>query len=234
MKVTKEIEEPKVKVDSDSTISTHPAFGQITAARWSGGKNILYGSGLRHDNSIAITISTSELVRNLHRDWYHAKKELIEVVMSESQWATFITAMNCGDGVPCTIRYVDGKRMPDLPEPKMEKDVYVDELHASLKEVVDTLDNISKMIDGLPLSKVKKDAVLELTRKCTAKLTSSVTFAVDSFKEHTNETVSKAKQEIYGFFINTINRLGIESATQPVTLGVDDAKPPEQEDANVQ
>ena len=99
----------------DATRTTHPAFAQITASRVSG-HSILYGSDFDHNHYVTISISRSELCRNLSNDWYHSREELIEVALSEAQWATFVSSMNQGSGVACTLQHFNGKMIPQLPE----------------------------------------------------------------------------------------------------------------------
>ena len=62
----------------------------------------LFGSSIKHKDTIRLEISHGELERGLNHDWYHANKCIVECEMSQSQFAEAITSMNMGDGVPVT------------------------------------------------------------------------------------------------------------------------------------
>lgn len=72
---------------------THPAFGRIKASRVSG-QTVLAGIDYPQAHYITLTISTATLNRNLSRDWWFTDREVIEVSMSETQWAQMLSAMN--------------------------------------------------------------------------------------------------------------------------------------------
>ena len=55
---------------------SHPAYGQISAHRVTGGA-VLYGSDFRHDGYVEITIKRSEMNRTLARDWPSARIGLL-------------------------------------------------------------------------------------------------------------------------------------------------------------
>ena len=100
----KEIEptvvEENVGTCHERTVYSHPAYAQIRASRVSGSTN-LYASDFNHSHFMTVTISKSEHHRHLSNDWYHEKGQLIEIAMSESQWAHFISSANVGSGSQC-------------------------------------------------------------------------------------------------------------------------------------
>src|SRR5205085_12031249 len=95
-----EIVEPTVGEDGEET---HPAWALIGASRVQSGPPgaTLFDSELRHQHYVTITLRQASRKRNLNRDWLHAESRLpiIEVAVSEAQWAQFVTSMNQGDGV---------------------------------------------------------------------------------------------------------------------------------------
>ncbi len=123
----------------------HPAFGMIGACRRSG-HSILYGSDFIHHNTVAIRICTSSLTRSLAHDWPHARKGLIEVELSEAQWATFVSSMNVGDGVQCTIKEKDGVSVPGISAPIIRKDQFMDEAKDRITRSLTELEELQSMI----------------------------------------------------------------------------------------
>src|SRR5690606_19504838 len=106
---------------------THPSYGSIHLGRVSGSAK-LFMSPFRHNGFISISISRAKRVRNLANDRLHGElRKLVEVLMSEAQFAHFITSMFDGSGTPCTIHQVTGTTMPEPPEggevEKFHKDV---------------------------------------------------------------------------------------------------------------
>src|SRR4051812_19636627 len=93
-----------------STTERHPAYGMIGASRvnWAGNGTNLFGSDFRHRNTVRIQIHGADVRRDLSHDWIHAdsRRSLVEVELSEAQWAGFVSTLNVGDGVACTIRHV--------------------------------------------------------------------------------------------------------------------------------
>ena len=133
-----EIEQPITKTVKGAsgdprTVTTHPAFAQIAASRVSG-HTALYDSDFRHNAYMTIKIRTSELHRNLHHDWHFDREEIIEVALSEVQWATFVSAPNMGSGVPCTLQRLNGKQIPQLPDPESRADQFNAEMRNHINQ----------------------------------------------------------------------------------------------------
>jgi hypothetical protein len=193
----------------DETVTTHPAYAQIVACRVSGHAS-LYGSDFEHSHYMTVSIKRSQAHRNLSRDWHFGREELIEVAMSEAQWATFISTPNVGSGIPCTLGHFDGQPVPQLPPPKAVHDTFKEELKASMERMQQDLNAISQGLDG-PLAKTK---VAELRRKLewiSQRMTDSTGFVAQQFGEHVEVVVEKAKVEISAYAMNVIQRAGIES-----------------------
>lgn len=217
--MAREIQEPVITTElgpgrMDETVSRHPAFCQIGASRVSGRTN-LYASDFGHNAFMTISIRRSELHRNLFNDWHYGKEELIEVALSEAQWATFVSAPNVGSGVPCTLQHFSGKIIPGLPDPIARSDQFSDEMKKSAAESLEALDELAEMIDALGLPKGKASQLKEQNRVARAKLASTIPFIVKQFDEHLEETVEKAKAEIHGYMINTVQRAGIAALSGP-------------------
>jgi hypothetical protein len=103
----------KVKVNADNT-ETHPAFGIISASRITSSGASLFQSEVLSNGYIAIRICTATRKRYLHTDRVWAGPEIIEVNLTYAQWAEFISTMNIGEGVPCTIASQNGRMMPGI------------------------------------------------------------------------------------------------------------------------
>ena len=84
----------------DREVLTHPAYAQVSISHVSGSSD-LYGSDFTHQNYVTLSISRSELHRDLNRDWYFEREELIEIALSEAQYATMVAAPRIIAGRNC-------------------------------------------------------------------------------------------------------------------------------------
>lgn len=215
-------EQPKVTVRPDGeTVTTHPAFAQIVAARTSGGHQTLYGSDFVHNDFICIRICASELRRSLNRDWSFGRRDIIEVRLSEAQWATFVSSPNIGSGVPCTLSVRDGQYVPTIPAPTPRSDQFTKEMKASLGEVITKLDDL---IGGAKTAAQKKE--MQLLRQ---QIVSNLPFVADQFGRHVETTMEHAKAEIHGYMVGMIQRAGLEALTNgalPLQIEQDSTQSP--------
>jgi hypothetical protein len=97
------------------TIRKHPAFGMIGAARVQSMGTWLFGSPIKHRGFIILRIQEAEEHHRLNSDWHYANKLTTEVWLSEAQWASFVSTLNIGSGVPCTISYRQTGPAEDIP-----------------------------------------------------------------------------------------------------------------------
>lgn len=194
------------------TKTTHPSFAQVYVGRVSGHQN-LYGSDFTHNGYITLTIQGSELRRSLSRDWHFASKPIIEIALSEAQWASLVSSFNIGSGVPCTLQYTreDGL-IPRLPAPKSRVDQFAGEMKEDFEEALASLDELLKAIDEgtTGMSKKKADTVREYVTTARAKLTGSAPFVAEQFGEHMENEMGRARTEIHGYATSLFVRAGIE------------------------
>lgn len=215
-------EEPKIaNVDSPmhDTVETHPAYGQIGASRVSGAA-YLYGSDFSHQHYIKIEIRRSQLHRGLSNDRPFGREELIEVSLSEAQWATFVSSLNCGMGVQCTIDHFNGKTMPGLPSPKDRHQQIKAEADERLAKAMSDLKDLDAAIKDSKLSgKAQKDLCqrIEFIRR---NLSDNIQFVADQFEEHIETVTEHAKIEIGAYITQSLARAGLNALTgqSPISL----------------
>lgn len=227
------VEQPVTVADDDrpyktgATKTTHPAFGQIVASRVSG-RAVLYGSDFIHQNYITITINTSELHRNLSNDWHFARGQVIEVALSEAQWATFVSAMNQGSGVPCTIEWLRGEGMiPGLPEPESRSEQFSEEFIKDFDKALEGVTELVAQLEAAGLSKKKTEDLIKKATSIRNIITSAAPYVVDQFSEHMEQEKEKAKVEIHGYATSLFQRAGVEALTggvAPLALPGDQPK----------
>lgn len=213
----RDIEEPVTTTKrgpggDDESVTTHPAFAQIAAYRVNGNTN-LYGSEFRHNAYMVIKVSRSELHRNLHRDWHFDRDEIIEVALSEAQWATLVSSPNVGTGVPCTLQRLNRELVPGLPDPQSRVDQFKTELREKLAKSIDHIKDAIAGIDDANLPKAKAATLKGTFNHVLMELQSNLPFVADSFDEHMENTVESAKQEVHGYMTGLLQRAGLDAIT---------------------
>ncbi len=200
---------------SDS-IETHPAYAQISAGRVSSsGKGaFLYGSDFGHNHYMTISISRSELHRGLSRDWAHPREEYIEVQLSESQWATFVSTPNSGTGAQCTLNHLMGNAIPQIPETPKRREQFENELGKHFDVALDALKTLSDRIKNLNVSQKKQDELQRIINCAEMNINGNLGFVASQFDEHMEETTEKAKMEVAAYAQNALQRVGITALAE--------------------
>lgn len=182
----------------DEIKTTHPAYAQISASHVTGGA-YLYGSDFQHQNYVCIRISRSEMHRHLSNDWPFAKEELIEVAMSESQWASFVSSMNRGMGVQCTLQHINHKQIPQIPESRSTIKDFKAEGGEAARQAIKQITEVMQEIEESKLSQKQKADLLRKLDNIKSNSRNSLRFVLEQFGEHMEATVNKAKTEISAY-----------------------------------
>lgn len=197
-----ETQEPTI----EGSYLKHPAFAQIHASRVSqgGGGKVLYGSEFLHAHYVTIRIETSRVKRAVASDHYSPDQSVVEVALSEAQWATFVSSMNHGSGTPCTLTWQAGEGyLPRLPSPRLERE----QITADVKERLDRAVEALKEVKAHCKTKAANEAADAAIREITANLP----WVMKQFDEHTEKVIEKAKIEVEAYLSNAISRAGLEA-----------------------
>lgn len=201
----------EIKIEDEAAIGgesrkklTHPAFAQISAHRVSGHAT-LYGSDFHHQNHIRVSIARSELTRGLSTDWPHTGRELIEVSLSEAQWAHFVSSLNVGTGTQCTLSHVNREVVPGLPDPVSRTDQFGAEMHARQQRALASLALLSGAINEAGLSGKKAATLVNLVRRAAQDIDGNTKFVADMFGEHMEKVVQDAKAEVNAYALGVLS-----------------------------
>lgn len=207
--------------NDDNTVTTHPSFGQISIHRVNGNA-VLYGSDFVHHNTVRIAIHRSQLNRNLSHDWYFANETVVEVEMSEAQWATYVSSFNVGTGVPCTLRFVQNDEVPTkpgLPDPDIRGE-FSSEVGKTIKDAMNSLKRLKEKVLS-ETTKLPKKTQAELIGPIEAamrEIGSNISFVQESFDKHVEDSIEKAKVEIHAHVNNVLVHTGLEHMQNRVFL----------------
>ena len=193
---------------------TQPSFGQIVFSRVTGTADF-YGSELTQDHYIEMTLMHSSVKRDLSQDWYHADGglPLARVRMSSGQFSEMITSMNHGDGVCCTIEFIDGKRTPPLVKQESRKEFvhrkFEDRMAEFAKRLREKQNQAREIVKKKTLS---KEDIKNLTFHLdwlTQEIAGNIPFFAKCFQETMDDVVLEAKLEVENAIQHKINILGL-------------------------
>lgn len=184
----------------------HPTYGLARLSRsYSNKAHNLFGSGIKHANVIRLQISTAEINRTLNTESIMQDKAIIEIEMSEAQFANMITSFNQSDGTPVTITRREGEGLlgecPWVSKQEQYSKDFQQEManfrHSMQLEVAKAKTILES---GKAPNKGERQIILDSLSTLTNKLSSSLPFVADQFADQMERTVQDAKSEIEALF----------------------------------
>jgi hypothetical protein len=211
-------------VSDQSTTVTEPCFGQIHISRVSSNKaHPLYGSKLKHGNFITLSISQSELKRSLNTDWHHPLDEIIEVSMSENQFASLISSLNIGTGTPCTISRLHGKLVPPptyINERKTVDREVAEKATQVVSELKVTQQRVADLLKpGAKITKGELTEIHELLRKQVQEVALNIPYMLKCFEENMDAIVTSAKADVEAHVMAVmLKQKAVDAPPEPCVL----------------
>ena len=205
----------------------HPSYGCIRVVRTMNGRNRrLFGSSILHQHTICIEISHASRERSYNSDHLFPEDDIIELEMSNTQFAELVTSIGQGNVVPCTITRLDGKLIDPPPmENKLEQ--HQTEFKEHVKKMVARADQLETEVAAIfakkSITKKDKEDIINAIKQLRSDLGPNALFQVKQFDEQMEKTVHEAKGEIEAFVQNKFNQIAlsqvsIEDATNVVSL----------------
>lgn len=193
---------------------THESYSLIQFNRCSGSPN-LFSTSVRSQNFISLEIRKCEVDYSLGRETHFASGELMTIWLSASQFSELITTMNCGSGVPCTIRRIQGVQCEEPPKVKSEAKKTFDSFQLEMddfKEKASVMNNkISEMLNGKTVKKSDLRELNDMMHQLNLHIESNASFILKSFFENTQKIVDQAKTEVDNFITSAVHRTGLKS-----------------------
>lgn len=198
------IEEPTKNPETGD--ESHPSWGLIGASRYSNSPgSVLFDSDITHNHTVRVSLSTASRKRDLNRDRKHGDREFLEVEMSEAQWASFVSSMGNGQGVPCTIRRREDEVFVPGQPPDSRMQESIDEVKSAASKAY------GEIQEAFEAYAEKKNAANLKTLKYTiANAPANVKFAGDQLTEHAENVVQKAKFDIEAAVMQMAEQQGLD------------------------
>lgn len=208
-----------ISEDALGTSYKHPSFGMLSFNRTHGGHSNLFGSSIQHNDTIHMVLREGVVTRGLNDDWYVGEDEILEVEMSQSQFAELITSMNVGTGTPCTIKYLRGKGRINEADFINKRQQITNEFKESMNE---RMSNAKEFYDEVKelfttkksIGKGDRAMILRRLANVTQGMESSSKFIFDQFQNQIDKTITEAKGEIEAFAQNKINAIAQQALVE--------------------
>lgn len=208
----------------------HPSYAMIGFSRVSGNPGPLFGSQVtNHHTFMRLRIHHAERRHHLNSDWFSAthapgdQSLIVEVDLSAVQFAELLTCPNIGDGVPCTLRYLEGappiEAAPEVVSPMEE---VRDDFRRSAEHLASLVrvhhEEMKKLLPKL--TKKEREEAERRMAMIEQEIRSNMPFVEQCFREVTEKSVAAAKAEVDAFVTHTMMTMGTQAlrdrATQPV------------------
>lgn len=218
--MNRDIVEPTQNEREDET---HPAYGMIRASRVNNSPgSVLFDSDLQHQQSVVLTISRATRKRQLNRDWVHSDKDLIEVEMSEAQWASFVSSMNTS-GVPCTLRRTENEiKVPGLLHaPRLAESAA--EVHSAAETAFEEIQKALEAYEAALSSKApakERSALLNDLHWAIKNAVPNVDYAGKSLAGYVENVVQKARADLEAMVARHADHLGLDPASTASALAL--------------
>lgn len=208
-----------ISEDALGTSYKHPSFGMLSFNRTHGGHSNLFGSSIQHNDTIHMILREGVVTRGLSDDRYIGEDEILEVEMSQSQFAELITSMNVGTGTPCTIKYLRGKGRINEADFINKRQQITNEFKESMNERMSDAKEFYNEVMELfttkkSIGKGDREMILKRLANVTQGMESSSKFIFDQFQNQIDKTITEAKGEIEAFAQNKINAIAQQALVE--------------------
>jgi hypothetical protein len=204
---------------------THPSYGCI-GLNQSSGRGVLFGSEVVHQHFISLTISEARRVVDEPREFVMPERELIQVEMTQAQFAEMITSPNRGGGTPCTIARFTGDDgepwvhprhggRPSPPDPEPYTQRYKSAMGERADKVVEFIAKAKSMIDELMDGKTKPTkatlgALQSALHMAKMNIESNLPYVMEEMEEGIEKRMATAINEFESYVAFSLQTKGLQ------------------------
>lgn len=195
----------------ENNIKSEPSYGMLVFNQRHGYEQTLFGSSIKHNDIISMTLTHGAVKRELNSDMYFGKSTICDIQMSYSQFAEAITSFGMGAGVPVTLRYTEKDGRIDPPEFESKTQQYKDEFKQHMTDInsnmIDTQNRIDELLEKKTLTKSEKKEIHTLLAMLSQDLVHNTPFIMDQYSEQMDNMLKDAKGEIEAFAHNRMQSI---------------------------
>ena len=232
----------ETSADGD-VVETHPSFGMVSVSRFTCmPPQHFFGSAIAHHAGVSLTIGVASCRRNLSNNWYFEEDELIEVNMTEAQFAELMCSFNTS-GVPCTLNHVNRRAanlyeemgVPPCPERNERKQIEAEfkrEMANITQGMAELLAKAQSLYDKPSVNKQDRKEFLGIAETLNRKIDSCLPFIQGQFNEAMDGVLVHAKADLESFTGQILRQAGVEAVqdrvkamSATVIAQIEDSKP---------
>jgi len=195
---------------------THESYGLIRFNRVTGSPKTLFGTHLKPQHFIEMTVLKGERINKDGYEHYYGNEQLIRVWMSATQFAECITSMNMGMGVPCTIRSLHKEKDFDFPpEQIIETEKIQTYFRKRMKDFGSTIREKLKSVRTIldksgSITKGDRNFISNSLSETLQEIELNIPFFLEEYEEASQKIVTQAKTEFDAFVTHAATRIGLD------------------------
>jgi hypothetical protein len=216
----------------------HESFGLVGVNRITvggGARSNMFGSHLDHHPTLfrfrvqrAVRVHTDLAYDRFHSDGEADRTQLLEFDLTATQFVELMTSLNVGEGIPCTLRYVLGEQMEDVPgEHETEAQNIARKFAAEMKDIAGSVKPLTGRIATImakpTIGKRDREDVVSLVGQIVRQFDDHAPFVMNQFVESTGRLVTAGKAEVEAYAMSVVMAAGIEHLRQLRERGGDQA-----------
>lgn len=200
------------------------SWGTIVFNRcYGGGGTELFGSDIKNNTYIELTIKHAQKCRSLGRDFTMGDDTVVQVKLSPLQFSELLTNMNVGDGVPCTIKYTQKDGFIEYKSEKRKIEIISAEREKATDTQIETLKTIyDNIVNLLNTNKIPKTQGREIVDKLSCVLNFLENGGSDFLRKQSNEEIEnmilEAKTQVSDYVNTKIFSVGLEKLLQDADI----------------
>lgn len=175
---------------------THPAFGAATLTRVNASFDSsvkLHGSDFKHTRFISMQIHNASISRADSYDHHFPEDRIVEVLFSESQWATFVSSFNQGEGVPCTLNWIKGEGSIPNIEGEDQTKFLKEKVFEHVDNLVEPINSLREILAETKMTKKGEKALSGQIDRLERELKYNIPYFIENIAEHMEGITEKAK-----------------------------------------
>lgn len=211
----------KKKEFETSEAPRHPAAALISINRMHGTPTPLFRSPVKVGDVICLSISRAHESHNgIHSGGvYDEGLPIVEVWMSEVQFAEAITRLNHGVGVPCTLRRIE-REVIELPKEVHQTEAgriraaFKRQVKEQMASIEARRERIMELLERGGVGKARAKEVKSELNDLIRMFVDSAPFVMERFEEEVHAVVAEAKTEVAAYTEARIREIGLGAAAE--------------------
>lgn len=204
----KEVESDWFGRNKKSVERTHPRFAVATMHRVNGNAQ-LFGSMLTdHFGYVVLEVRTAkEIVNDTGESTFTSigGENVVQIHLSNAQFAELITNMNNASGVPVTMSVRDGKLLPSFPREdrsisRKAGHVVERKVEDVKKKILELSGKVNQVVEASGISKTKGKLIQDEVGTVVQEMLNSLPYIATTIDESIRNSASAAKIEVGALF----------------------------------